>query len=130
MQAAYVWAPSRQRFLCFGISPPGLTSRSSLAPLPFQVLVTKAPQLMGVVQVASTGLTAANFVKCWLPPTSAEPTAELARDSRSIVWLSRAEVLRRAMTGLMDDPRTPWAAHPSVWAPSVVVGEGGATHYR
>jgi len=23
-------------------------------------------------------------------------------------------------------PKRPWAAHPSVWAPFVVVGEGGA----
>ena len=40
--------------------------------------------------------------------------------------IGRAEALRRAMLALMDDPKRPWAAHPSVWAPFIVVGEGGA----
>jgi hypothetical protein len=30
------------------------------------------------------------------------------------------------MAKLMRDKDRPWAAHPSVWAPFVVVGEGGA----
>jgi CHAT domain-containing protein/tetratricopeptide (TPR) repeat protein len=52
---------------------------------------------------------------------------ELAKD-RS---LGRAEALRRAMLAVMADRRRPdgWvpASHPSVWAPFVVVGEGGAS---
>ncbi len=32
----------------------------------------------------------------------------------------------RATLVLMDDPKHPWAAHPSVWPPFIVVGEGGA----
>ena len=32
----------------------------------------------------------------------------------------------RAMLALIDDPKHPWAAHPSVWPPFIVVGEGGA----
>jgi CHAT domain-containing protein len=44
--------------------------------------------------------------------------------------LGRAEALRRAMLTVMSDPTRPanWvqAWHPSVWAPFVVVGEGGA----
>ena len=44
--------------------------------------------------------------------------------------LGRAEALRRAMLSAMTDPDRPanWmpAAHPAVWAPFVVVGEGGA----
>jgi CHAT domain-containing protein len=43
--------------------------------------------------------------------------------------LGRAQALRRAMLSLMDDTSRPahWvpASHPSVWAPFVVVGEGG-----
>jgi CHAT domain-containing protein/tetratricopeptide (TPR) repeat protein len=43
--------------------------------------------------------------------------------------LGRAEALRRAMLFLIDDTSRPpnWvpASHPSVWAPFVVVGEGG-----
>ena len=43
--------------------------------------------------------------------------------------LGRAEALRRAMLSVMADTSRPanWvpASHPSVWAPFVVVGEGG-----
>lgn len=37
----------------------------------------------------------------------------------------RSEALRRAMLSLMDDSKDPSLAHPSAWAPFVVVGEGG-----
>jgi CHAT domain-containing protein/Tfp pilus assembly protein PilF len=50
--------------------------------------------------------------------------SELRRDPK----IGRAEALRRAMLALMADTSRPanWtpAAHPSVWAPFVVVGEG------
>jgi CHAT domain-containing protein len=53
--------------------------------------------------------------------------AELKRDPK----IGRAEALRRAMLAAMNDPGRPrsWtpAAHPAVWAPFVVVGEGGGT---
>lgn len=39
--------------------------------------------------------------------------------------IGRAEALRRAMMALMEDERDPSLAHPSAWAPFVVVGEGG-----
>ena len=48
--------------------------------------------------------------------------AEMAKDPR----IGRAEALRRAMLALMSDQQRPWASHPSVWAPFVVIGEGGA----
>ena len=38
--------------------------------------------------------------------------------------IGRSEAFRRAMLALMGD--APWAAHPAVWAPFIVVGEGGA----
>ncbi len=38
--------------------------------------------------------------------------------------IGRAEGFRRASVALMSDKRRPWAAHPSIWAPFVVVGEG------
>ena len=41
--------------------------------------------------------------------------------------IGRSEAFRRAMLALMSDTKRPWAAHPSVWAPFVVVGEGGAS---
>jgi CHAT domain len=52
--------------------------------------------------------------------------AELERDP----GIGRGEALRRAMLATMYDAGRPraWtpAAHPAVWAPFVVVGEGGA----
>jgi CHAT domain-containing protein len=51
--------------------------------------------------------------------------AEAKRDPTA----GRAEALRRAMLSVMADPSRPAAAsaaHPSVWAPFVVVGEGAA----
>jgi len=51
--------------------------------------------------------------------------AEMARDPK----VGRAEALRRSMLAAIKDPTRPktWtpASHPSVWAPFVVVGEGG-----
>jgi CHAT domain-containing protein len=50
--------------------------------------------------------------------------AELREDPK----IGRAEALQRAMLALMADTSRPagWtpAAHPAVWAPFVVVGEG------
>jgi len=40
--------------------------------------------------------------------------------------VGRAEALRRAMLALMNDTTDPLNAHPAVWAPFVVVGEGAA----
>jgi CHAT domain-containing protein len=41
--------------------------------------------------------------------------------------IGRAEALRRSMLGLLDDPKAPaHFAHPAVWAPFSLVGEGGA----
>ena len=39
--------------------------------------------------------------------------------------MTRAEVLRRSMMRLLDDPPAPHVAHPMFWAPFVVIGEGG-----
>jgi CHAT domain-containing protein len=38
----------------------------------------------------------------------------------------RAAALNRAMLEIMADPRDPSLAHPSAWAPFVIVGEGGS----
>jgi CHAT domain-containing protein len=39
--------------------------------------------------------------------------------------IGRAEALRRAMQAVIQDRSRPEAAHPTFWAPFVVVGEGG-----
>jgi CHAT domain-containing protein len=47
--------------------------------------------------------------------------AELAADPS----IGRAQALRRAMLALMADTASPASAHPAIWAPFMVVGEGG-----
>lgn len=39
--------------------------------------------------------------------------------------MGRAEALQQAMSALLDDRSHDDNAHPAVWAPFVVVGEGG-----
>jgi CHAT domain-containing protein len=46
---------------------------------------------------------------------------EMAHDDR----IGRAEAMQRSMVALMSDRKRPWSAHPAVWAPFSVVGEGG-----
>src|SRR5262249_49591660 len=46
--------------------------------------------------------------------------AEMRKDRT----IGRSEAFRRAMLALINDKDRLWAAHPSVWAPFVVVGEG------
>ncbi|MCC7251941.1 CHAT domain-containing protein [Hyphomicrobium sp.] len=48
--------------------------------------------------------------------------AEMKRDSS----VGRSDALRISMLALLGDTDRLWAVHPSVWAPFVVVGEGGA----
>jgi len=48
--------------------------------------------------------------------------AEISNDPT----VGRAEALKRAMTALIDDPSQEDNAHPSVWAPFVIVGEGAS----
>lgn len=54
-------------------------------------------------------------------------TNTLATAAAADKSLGRAEALRRAMVALADSSR-PEIAHPSYWAPFVVVGEGGAAN--
>jgi CHAT domain-containing protein len=44
--------------------------------------------------------------------------------------IGRAEALRRSMLGLMHDASDPINAYPGLWAPFIVVGEGGRNSQR
>jgi CHAT domain-containing protein len=48
--------------------------------------------------------------------------AELKKDP----GIGRAEALRRAELAMLDPNNPPEFAHPLVWAPFVLAGEGGA----
>ncbi|PPD30135.1 MAG: hypothetical protein CTY20_04335 [Hyphomicrobium sp.] len=93
-----------------GADKPGAEALSGLAKAFFYagaraLLVSHWP----VNSYAATMLTSTTFV-------------ELKREPK----IGRAEAFRRAMVALINNKDRPWAAHPSVWAPFVVVGEGGA----
>ena len=57
---------------------------------------------------------------------AARLTADTLRRLRDAPGLARSQALRLAMLDLMADKGDPTLAHPSSWAPFVVVGEGGA----
>jgi tetratricopeptide (TPR) repeat protein/CHAT domain-containing protein len=51
-------------------------------------------------------------------------TSRTFAELRKSATIGRAEGFRRAMLALINDDKRPWAAHPSTWAPFVVVGAG------
>jgi CHAT domain-containing protein/tetratricopeptide (TPR) repeat protein len=53
-------------------------------------------------------------------------TTRTFAELKSNPTIGRAEALRRAMQAIVEDKGRPDAAHPSFWAPFVVVGEGAA----
>src|SRR5690606_22207527 len=59
-------------------------------------------------------------------PVRDDAAARLTTDAIAAVGqgIGRSEALRRAMLALMEDKRDLSLAHPSAWAPFVVVGEG------
>jgi hypothetical protein len=59
------------------------------------------------------------------PSTRMLPCALAFAEIEADATVTRAEAMRRAMVALMDDGSEEDNAHPSVWAPFVLVGEGG-----
>lgn len=57
---------------------------------------------------------------------AARLTTTAIRMQDSDPTLGRSEALRRSMLVLMNDTVDPTLAHPSAWAPFVIVGEGGS----
>lgn len=64
-------------------------------------------------------------------PVRDDAAAALTTDTLAVLRsagsgkLRRSEALRQAMASLMENERDPSLAHPSAWAPFVIVGEGG-----
>ncbi len=60
-------------------------------------------------------------------PAEASAASKLVPDliKRTAAGEPRAEALRQAMISLRNDPDNPHFAHPALWAPFVIVGEGG-----
>ncbi|MEP9385967.1 CHAT domain-containing protein [Mesorhizobium sp. KR9-304] len=61
-------------------------------------------------------------------PVRDDAAARLTTDTLAALGkdrVRRSEALRQAMLGVMNDERDPTLAHPSAWAPFVIVGEGG-----
>lgn len=61
-------------------------------------------------------------------PVRDDAAARLTTDTIAALGkdkIRRSEALRQAMLGVMNDKRDPSLAHPSAWAPFVIVGEGG-----
>lgn len=62
-------------------------------------------------------------------PVRDDAAARLTTDTLALIAddpaIGRSEALRRAMVSLMRDERDLSLAHPSAWAPFVIVGEGG-----
>ena len=53
-------------------------------------------------------------------------TTRMFKESTDNLGIGRAEALRRSMLALMTDEKAPEFAHPAMWAPFVVVGEGAS----
>lgn len=61
-------------------------------------------------------------------PVRDDAAARLTTDTLAALsrgGIRRSEALRQAMLAVMNDERDPTLAHPSAWAPFVIVGEGG-----
>ena len=56
-------------------------------------------------------------------------TTHIFAELRSNLAIGRAEALSCAMLSVIEDRVRPDAAHPSFWAPFVVVGEGAAVDF-
>lgn len=67
------------------------------------------------------------FVSHWAVPSlsTAELTTRMLATLAEDATIGRSESHRRAMLSLLADPEHPEWAHPTFWAPFIVVGDGG-----
>ncbi len=138
---AFHAGPFRRHLLRTGGRPDGLLTASEVAGLKLDadwVVMSACNTASGTEPGAEalSGLAKAFFyagarallVSHW-PVNSYAATTLTSRtfeEMRRDDTIGRSEAFRRAMLLLLSDTSLPWAAHPSVWAPFVVVGEGGA----
>lgn len=82
--------------------------------------------LSGLARAFFAAGSRALLVSHW--PVFSSSTVRLTTDTFSALakdpTIGRAEALRRAQLSMISDPDNPAYAHPAVWAPFVVVGEG------
>jgi CHAT domain-containing protein len=81
--------------------------------------VDNAEALSGLARAFIYAQARALLVSHWAVDSDA--TVEMARDA----GVERAEAMRRSMLALIDKGE-PGEAHPALWAPFVVVGEGAS----
>jgi len=86
-----------------------------------------APALSGLARAFFYAGTRALLVSHWpvYSDAAVQLTVRVFTEQERDPKIGRAEALQRAMGGLMDDRSQEDNAHPAVWAPFVVVGEGG-----
>ena len=67
------------------------------------------------------------FVSHWA--VMSKPTVRLTTEMLQLLKsgnaLAKTEAHRQAMLALLEDTENPYYAHPTIWAPFVIVGEGG-----
>ena len=67
------------------------------------------------------------FVSHWA--VMSKPTVRLTTEMFQLLKsgnaLAKTEAHRQAMLALLEDTENPYYAHPTIWAPFVIVGEGG-----
>lgn len=90
-----------------------------------------AEALSGLARVFFYAGARALLVSHWSVDSEATVTliTTAAREMAKDASVGRAEALRRAMLALIDEG-DPEEAHPSFWAPFVVVGEGSSSSAR
>ncbi len=86
-----------------------------------------AAALFGLAKAFFYAGTRALLVSHWpvVSDAASRLTTRMLAEAGDDPSIGRAEALRRSMLALMADPDKPYFAHPMLWAPFVVVGEGG-----